>query len=416
MKRYKKLVIGGISSKIFILILLTVILVSAAYLAVSLIHGRMLSKLVVESSEKQHVSITETTSSSMDQVVTQSLWRGNRTEARLTNAMLDSLRARVTFLGSCAATLFADPESYSPRPYSGPDPNDDGIWSVKAIYADGVDPSDPVLVSKLGLLANMSDTMLSLCSSFDTSSVYFALPEGGHLSASTTSSDWLEDGRQRSYDPRERQWYQQAVEAGELIFTDGEFDAVTGVYCIECAMPVYGPDGSLQAVVGADLYLNEIQKVLHQLSSAGEYTLLINQNGQAVLPAQAEVFPMDDADRSGDIRDSRHEVLGQTVENALQGEYCQRRAGGIAGRRVLHSRQPDQGDRLGPDLGLPAGCFRAFCGRAAGEPRADPRGEPGYISGKDEALQECRPRAGGRGDDFGACRGADAGQTDRHSA
>ena len=71
------------------------------------------------------------------------------------------------------------------------------------------------------------------------------MPEGIHLSASATSSSWFEDGHLKSYDSRQRGWYQKAVEEGTLVFTNGERDANTGAYCVECAMPVYGPDGSL---------------------------------------------------------------------------------------------------------------------------------------------------------------------------
>lgn len=67
--------------------------------------------------------------------------------------------------------------------------------------------------------------------------------------------------------------------AGKLSFYGNETDIDTGAYCIECAVPVYGPDGELQAVVGTDLFLDNMQEVLQGLSVEGEYYLLINQNG-----------------------------------------------------------------------------------------------------------------------------------------
>ena len=319
MKSNKDLLTGGIQSKIFRLILLTVALLTAVYAAMSLVHSNMLSRLVAESGEKQQSSIAGTTSSVMDQAVMQTLERANRTEARIANDLFDAARDRVVFLGDCAAKLLAHPENYAPKPYSGPDPKDDGTWAAKMIFADGTDPSDPAVAAKAGLLANLSDTMISLCPSFGTATVYIALPEGIHLSVSDTSSSWLVDGRPLNYDPRTRQWYRQAVEAGGLVFTEGEEDAVTGVYCIECAVPIYDSEGGLLAVVGTDLFLDEMQEVMRSASLDGERALLVNQNGRAVLKPQEEVFPMAAADRDGDLRDSQYGQLARITNDAMKG-------------------------------------------------------------------------------------------------
>lgn len=59
MKRFKNLVIGGIQSKVFNLILLTVILLTAAFSAVSLDHANMLEQLALESSQRQLTAVQE---------------------------------------------------------------------------------------------------------------------------------------------------------------------------------------------------------------------------------------------------------------------------------------------------------------------------------------------------------------------
>ena len=319
MKRFKNLVIGGIQSKVFNLILYTVILLTVAFMAVSVYHSNMLARLAGESSQRQQAAIGQITDEVMDQVVTQSLDRTNLTEARFADEMFDAVKKRVVFLADSTARLFDHPGDYAPRPYAAPDPDDDGVWTAKVIFANGVDPNDPAIVQKVGLLANMSETMILLCPSIGAADAYIALPEGAHLSVSDTSSSWFMDGKPRSYDPRERVWYRQAVEAGELIFTDGEWDATTGAYCVECAMPVYDASGRLQAVVGTDLFLDEMQQVMRDSSSEGEYTLLINQDGRAVLPMQAEAFPMNEADRVLDLRACSNALLSRLVTEALGG-------------------------------------------------------------------------------------------------
>ena len=319
MKRFKNLVIGGIQSKVFNLILYTVILLTAAFMAVSLYQTNMLTRLAAQSSQKQQESIDGITGRVMDAVVEQSLARSNRTDAEIADAMFDGAAQRVMFVADCATKLLAHPENYASAAYVGPSPMDDGAWTAKVIYADGVDPDDPAVAAKLGLMANLSETMISLCPAVGASTIYIGMPEGVHLSASDTSSSWFVDGQPRSYDPRQRGWYQKAAEAGALVFTDGEYDANTGEYCVECAMPIYGPDGSLQAVVGTDLYLTEMERVMEGLSVEGESFLLVNQNGHAVLAPQAVAFPMAEADREADLRESDCRALAQAVADALAG-------------------------------------------------------------------------------------------------
>ena len=320
MRRIKNLVIGGIENKVFNLILFTVLLLTAAYMAVSIHHSNMLTELASESNAQQQAAIGEITGQVMDAVVEQTLERSTRVEADIANAMFDGAAQRVRFVADRVTSLLADPDAYDPVPYESPDPADDGQWKAKVLYAEGVDPSDPAIVEKLGLFSNLSETLVSLCPAADVATVYIGIPEGAHLSVSATSSTWFRDGKLRSFDPRQRGWYQKAVREGGLVFTDGEPDANTGAYCVECAMPVYGQDGSLQAVVGTDLFLTEMEEVLASSTVEGEYRLLVNQNGCAVLTPQAEAFPLPEAERGSDLRLSSLPVLAKAVETALKGE------------------------------------------------------------------------------------------------
>ena len=320
MRRIKNLVIGGIENKIFNLILFTVLLLSAANIAVYLHHSAMLSQLAADSGQRQQQAIGETTSEVMDQVVFQTLQRNGKNEARMADEIFARTGSQVTFIADYAAKVFAEADSYAPKPYAGPDPKDDGVWKMKVIYADGVDPSDPALSARIGLVANMSDMMIDVCRSFGAATVYIALPEGVHISVSDMSSSWFEDGKLISYDPRQRNWYQQAVSAGGLIFTEGEWDAInTDSYCIECAAPVYGPDGTLAAVVGADLYLDDMQAAMQEYTVDGEYQMLVNSSGRAVIAPQAERFPLAEGDRQADLRTGESELLARVVSEAIEG-------------------------------------------------------------------------------------------------
>ena len=107
MKRFKNIVIGGIESKVFNLILVTILLLAGAYTAISLFNSRTLSTMVSESGEKQQTAISETTSAVMDEVVSISLERANRMNARVADEMFSVARDRVVFLTDYAEKLFA---------------------------------------------------------------------------------------------------------------------------------------------------------------------------------------------------------------------------------------------------------------------------------------------------------------------
>ena len=327
MKRYKDFVIGGIESKIFNLILISLLIITIAYMTISIAHSKMLSNLVEESSAKQEESITNTTNEVMDQQVKETLTRANRMEAGVADQIFAEMKDMLTFYGERAEYLFSHSDEFEPKPYSLPDPADDEKWVPKIMYADDTDPSDTALISKLGLISNMSDMMIDFCTSFGAANAYIATPEGAHLTISNTSSTWYENGELKHYDPRTRGWYQKAVETGKLIFTDGEYDANTGAYCVEAAIPVYDEAGALQAVIGADIYLDNIQHIMSEYSLSGEYYLVLNQNGHAILSPEGDTFPMSKDDYEGDVRNSKNEFLAKIATDALKGDITGVRLG-----------------------------------------------------------------------------------------
>ena len=85
-------------------------------------------------------------------------------------------------------------------------------------------------------------------------------------------------------------------------------------------MPVYSPDGQLQAVIGTDLFLDEVETYLRKSQVEGESLLLVDQNGHAAIAPLVERFPMAEADWTGDLRASQTELLAAIVSDALEGK------------------------------------------------------------------------------------------------
>jgi len=321
MKRFKNLVIGGIQSKVFNLILVTVILMTGAYLAVSAYHSNMLSRLATESGEKQQAAIREIIDTVMDAVVEQSMGRTTALEAYIADELFSGLKTRVQMLGEYTERLFSSPEDYPRMAYTQPDPAQNGQVVSQLMLADGVDGSDPELADRLGLAANMSDMMVSLFgASAETNSCFIALPDGAFLVTDDRSATKFdESGSLVSYDPRTRPWYVQAVEREELIFTDVEEDAFTGDIGIVCAMPVY-VDGQLAAVVGSDLFLTSMQESVQSSQENSSFVCVVNHTGHVVFsPQETGVFRVLSADEARDLRANENAALASFVTEAMQG-------------------------------------------------------------------------------------------------
>ena len=318
MKKIRNLVIGGIETKIFNLILLTIVIVSAVFLAVGLYHNRMLKELSGETGMKQAEAGAEITGELMDQVITRSMDRTAAMEAEIADDFFGALRSRVILLGDYAAKLFADPDAAGRAPYAAPDAQRDGEVTAQMILAEGVHEEE--ISSLLGLAANMSDMLTSLFgASEETNSCFIALPEGAFLVADNRSGSKFDgDGIPVPYDPRTRPWYHLAVEQESLIFTDVETDAFTGDIGIVCAMPVY-TDGKLSCVVGSDLFLTSMRDSIEASEADGGFHMVINGNGHVVFsPKEEGIFRVVKGDEAPDLRASENEALARLAADALK--------------------------------------------------------------------------------------------------
>ena len=289
MKKIRNLVIGGIEQKVFNLILITVIVITIAFMAVMTYQNKMLSRLSAETSERQQQSITEINDQVMDQVVRSSMDRTTYLESVIADELFHGFDIRVEMLAEYAQKLFSDPDGNPQAAFAAPDPLRNGEITAQTILAEGVDPSDPLLVSRLGTAANMSDMMISMFDASDvTNSCFIALPEGAFLVTDDRSgSKFDSQSNAVPYDPRTRPWYIQAVETGGLIFTDVEVDAFTGDIGVVCAMPVY-VDGRLEAVVGSDLFLTSMRDAIEASDENGGFLCVVNQQGHVVFSPRTE--------------------------------------------------------------------------------------------------------------------------------
>ena len=318
MKRFKKLVIGGIQTRIFNLILVTVLVSGIAFLVVTLYHGRIQKQLSEETGQRQWEAVAEVTDTVMDAVVEQSMERTIDMQATASDALFQALERRVKMLGDVASRLFSEIGT-APAEWAPPDPAKDGEVTVQTIVAPGVRPED--IADRIGRAANMGPMMTAMFrSSAQANSCFVALPEGAVLVTDDRSTGKFdENGEPISFDPRTRPWYQQAVEAGELIITDVEEDAFTGDVGVVCAMPVY-VNGELTAVVGSDLFLTSMRDAVEASEEDGAFLCVVNGNGHVVFsPRDKGVLKVMPSDEAWDLRENANEELAALVSDAMEG-------------------------------------------------------------------------------------------------
>ena len=320
MKKFRNLVIGGIESKIVLLILVAMLLVAGVFLAVTQTQNNMLAQLTEETNEKQLASMTGTTAAVIDTVIESNLDRITELEAGVTDEIFHDVTVRVRMMGDYGKKLLEEADGVPRMPWVRPDPSKDGELFVKALFEDGINEED--VADKLGVIANMSDMMVSLCRAYDVDNIWFTLPEGATLMADTVPSNWIrEDGTYVTYEATDRYWYRQAVEAGKMVFSDIEIDKRTGEMCVTCALPVYSDDGTLLGVAGADLFLTEMQQKIAESTGDGGFLMVVNQNGHIIIsPEDHDAFKVLKSVEAEDLRESDNANLAGLVRDALKGK------------------------------------------------------------------------------------------------
>ena len=319
MKKFKNITFGGIQQKIFNLVLIMLVLIMAAYSVMIVYQMKNLTGLVTETNDAQKEAITAISQETMDAVIAQTQSSRTQMQAYIADDLFSDTADTVGTLAEYTHMLFEAPDQYSTREVSLPDAALDGTASVQLLTEAGVDLNDPVVAEKLGLIGNLSELMLSMYGNVEVDSCYVALPEGVMLLADDhASSKFDENGEIVSIPIHERDWYRGAIEKGGLYFTDIASDVFTGQYCIMCAMPVYDASGSVVAVAGADLFLDNMEAYVNASDENGQFTCIVNQYGHVVFSPRLEgIFQIKGVAEAEDLRKLGNAELASFIDRAL---------------------------------------------------------------------------------------------------
>ena len=317
MKYIRGIKLGGLQQKIFNLMLIFIIALIGIFAAVTVYQQRNLTKIVEEASVSQQESITKVSEMTMETVLELSMTKSTALQAYIAGDLFGDVRSDVETLKAFATELFAHSENFAPHPFYPPDKLKDGVPTVQFQHEPGVDPYKS---ESLALVANMSEVMLAMYKSSDKlSSCFVATPDGNILFVDDRSGSYFdENGEVCDFKVRQRPWYLQAVQAGELIFTGVEADAFTNIAGLVCAAPVYC-DGELVAVVGADIFLTSISDYVNNTSSNEGFLCVIGDGGQVLFsPNEEGTFKPELSKKAVDLRKSDNTDLASFVTKALK--------------------------------------------------------------------------------------------------
>ena len=317
MKVIKGIKIGGLQAKIFGLLLVFILGLIGIYTAVFELHQDNLSRIVRETGEKQEASIKEISENAMQSVTGTYLRRSTALQAYIADDLFSEVLTNVKILRTAAQELFANADSIAPRKAYPSDAANAGKASVQMQHEAGVDPDQS---ADLGLIANLSELMTAVFESCDKlDSCFVATTDGCILFVDDRADIYLNPDGSAVNAPtiRERPWYRQAVEAGELIFTNVERDTFTGILGLVCAAPVYR-DGELAAVVGADIFLDSISSFVRNTATESGFLCVVNKDGQVLFsPRDEGELRAELSSAAEDLRQSPNRRLANFIDQAL---------------------------------------------------------------------------------------------------
>ncbi|MBQ7266049.1 MAG: SpoIIE family protein phosphatase [Firmicutes bacterium] len=317
MKKVYGMTIGGLKQKIFNLVLIALLLMVVAFTAVTFFQSGKLNKAVSQAREKQFTSIKDISEDTIYRVVDSSLTKTNALQAYIADDMFADVKKDVLKLRVVAESLLKEKDTLPPHTFSLPQKENEGKVSVQVLFEEGVDYSSS---RYLNAAAHMSDVLVAMYeNSGKIGNCYIGLADGINICVDEHAANKFdEEGNIIPFPVRERPWYKEAAEKKDIVFSGVSIDTYTGILCVTCSAPVY-VDGQLQAVVGADIFLEDMNEYVMSSSSEGSFIAVVDDEGKVIFaPENNGIFTVEVEKESDDLRQSENKALAHFTESALK--------------------------------------------------------------------------------------------------
>ncbi len=129
--------------------------------------------------------------------------------------------------------------------------------------------------------------------------------------------------QQDTYDPRQRPWYLKSLQAKAIVWTDPYIFFTSQKPGITIAGPIFEGQGSLKAVVGVDIEIDQLSTFIGKLR-IGKHgrAFMLNNNGDVVAFPDLDKIRFSDAGKKGQTRlvkiDELNDGLSKAAFNAIK--------------------------------------------------------------------------------------------------
>jgi phosphoserine phosphatase RsbU/P len=267
----------SITTKILSMLLALSLISLGVFAYVSLNNMSSLSNYALESSLKLGNDATSESAAALKEQAEQNLVQLARDQADISDGLFERVQNETHTLAEYAATLWENPEvSEFQHSYSQYERPDNPLSTSVFVLGKGVFLSS--VIGEVTFLGNMDRIFIPVCQK-DSNILQTYI---GTASGIIRIYPWR-DGIPADYDPRQRVWYQNAMASGKTSWTDLFLDPGTGIIKVSCSEPVYGPDGTIVAVVGTDVSLATMnERILNSQVGQGGYSFVLNHKGDII--------------------------------------------------------------------------------------------------------------------------------------
>ncbi|MBQ6442967.1 MAG: SpoIIE family protein phosphatase [Lachnospiraceae bacterium] len=315
---------NAIARRIFRILLGTVIVLSILFTSINVVYivraSRMTGGQIEDLTNHVYNQIMQPLIEEKDQSVL-NLTSGN---AMSINRFFDGCINTVQMVTQIASRIYRDDaggNGYVVPLASASVEAQEPIYRLNASYFDEEDPEDTHTLEVMSRLRHILSSVYRMDG--DICSVYFASTEGFTLFADEKQTKVLDEkGKPKAFDPDTRDWYKDAVAAGDVVCGSLKTDYFTNEPMLTISSPVYADEGKkeLIGVVAVDVLIDTVGEILDATQSGFAQICIVNAAGDVQISTSESGFFGLEPNQTNNIYQDTVPTVKQTLDEAATGK------------------------------------------------------------------------------------------------
>ncbi|ORT99744.1 Serine phosphatase RsbU, regulator of sigma subunit [Anaerovibrio sp. JC8] len=246
--------------------------------------------------------------------------------AKIISLYMESNAYDVEAVAREAGEIHRHSELYSPWKVAVPSEGD--FKPLKIYLQHGAEVNPDNYRHEIALMGNIEGLLVRLLECNDMVKSFF-VTSNHNFTLSVDEPDELEGNKenipQTVYNAVEADWYKQAVEKGNTIFTDVRMFTFSNMPGLFCASPYYDDDGNLLGVASMEISLENMRILVRDINlpNAG-FCFALDKKGRVILSSQKEAYAVGaemelPVDLNKDIRTATNHFLAQIAQEMTLG-------------------------------------------------------------------------------------------------